>query len=108
MKRFLAAIALVLTLAGTADAKTLNFKACTADGKPATLTAVIADTAAVAVSENVASAFTKAAAALPAERLLTTEGFRLFVAGLTDEAKQSTELPGPPSIDAKGSCKVGK
>lgn len=108
MKKALMAIALVLILAGSAAAKALTFSACTADGKPATLTAVINDNASIAVSQNVAQAFTNAAAALPAERLITFEGFKFFVAGLSDEAKQNVEIPEAPAIDVKGSCKVKK
>lgn len=106
MKRALMALVLVIVLAGSAAAKTLSFKACTQDGKPATLIAVLTDTAPISVSDNVAKAFLSAAAALPAERLVDTEGYKLFVAGLSEEAKQNIQVPEPPAIDVKGSCKV--
>ncbi len=107
LKHIVISAILVCFLAVSAFAKTVNFTACTADGKPAILTTVITDTASIAVSANVAKAFTDAAAALPADRLIAFEGFKLFVAGLSDEAKENVQVPEAPAIE-KGSCKVKK
>lgn len=107
MKRILVITLVAFLTASTLYAKPAGMKACTADGKNVGLVVEIADDASIAVSKSIAQAFTNAAAALPVERLVTAEGFRLFVSGLSDEAKQATEVPGPPRI-LDGSCKVSK
>ncbi len=106
MRKFLIALILVATMS-TLFAAPAEFKACTADSHPVTLTVDINDGASAEVAKSVDQAFTKAAASLPAEQLVTFLGFQLFKSGLSDEAKENVEVPGPPVVE-KGSCKVKK
>lgn len=107
VKKIVVTTCLTLFVATTLWAKPSGVKACTADGKNVGLVVTIDDDAPVSVLKNVSQAFTNAAASLPAARLITVEGFKLFAAGLSDESKEVTEVPGPPRI-LDGSCKVSK
>lgn len=106
MKRILTIVAITLALATNVFATQAYIGACTADGKPAALKVEIVDNASKEVADNVGNAFRAAASALPADKLVLIDGFKLFYAGLSEEAKQSISLPYPPIVDVKGSCKV--
>lgn len=105
MKSIVIATLLSLTLAATAFAKPASFKSCTADQKVTILYVEVEEHAGESVLKNLKKAFDGAANALPASRLVTKEGFLLFVSGLSDEAKAVTDIPQPPQI-VEGSCKA--
>jgi hypothetical protein len=107
VKRLVLVATLALTFATTALAKPVGFKACASDEKPVAIVIEVNDNASPTVVKNVATAFKNAAEALASERLLTVEGFRFFVAGLSEESKQSIEIPGPPVV-LEGTCKAAQ
>src|ERR1700693_5516186 len=91
-KRFLLTIILVLACLVPASAKDRIYKACTADGKPAELSATLNDGALKThpeIDEHVAAAFTYAAKVLSADDLVSGDGYFIFVSQLSDDDKSA-------------------
>lgn len=105
MKRSLIAVAVALTLGVGLYAKDVKITACTADHKIAELGVTLDDRTPDSIAAEVRTAFVNAAKGLTAEAFVSREGFIAFVAGLSDEDKDSiVGIDGPPVIVA-GSCK---
>lgn len=104
IKRLLAALLVVASI-GVVEAKPGSFTSCTTDDKIAVLFVEVQDDAPLQiVGKNIQEAFDKAANTLTAEKLVTKEGYTLFVSGLSERTKKVLEVPEPPQI-FPGPCK---
>jgi hypothetical protein len=105
MKNVVIAAVLALALSGAAYAWTGNIVACTQDKKTVTLAVEIDDKVAGThpVLTHVATAFTKAAASMPAADLVGVPGYQAFLAGLDEQDEDAVSFTSAPTI--KEGCK---
>lgn len=92
MKRFIIALILTFSCAVTAFARDFYVDLCTADKVAVQFYVDIADDTSENVDKNIITALEKTAKALPVDRLITEEGYTLFLSYLTDESKDADAI----------------
>ena len=100
--RIVSATVIAMLLTVPVLAKDVAFTACTADHLTAGLGVTLNDQALAAqpsLEQDVATAFAKTAAELPAEALVEAIGYQTFLSHLSDTTKQAIDdIVGPPVL----------
>mgnify|MGYP001577031421 FL=1 len=101
MKSLVSALVLIGLLSTTVLAKDVDYVACTADHLTAVLSVVLSDVALAdqpGIEQRIGLAFRRTAASLPAEVLVSAEGYQAFVNQLAADAVAAMQILGPPAI----------